>query len=60
MEGPFRTEPAGKDLFVVDTALHPTHQMLNVSRRGHLRRSLVLLRILPEILESFHHVSSSP
>lgn len=47
------TNPAGKHLFVVDIALHPTHQVLNVSRCGHLGRSSVMFRILPQILESF-------
>ena len=47
----YRTDPAGKHLFVVDIALHPTHQVLNVSRRGHLGWSSVMFRILPEVLE---------
>ena len=47
-----RTNPAGEHSFVVDIALNPTHQMLNVRRRGHFGRSLVVFRILPEILES--------
>lgn len=47
----YRTDPAGKHLFVVDIALHPTHQVFNVSRRGHLGWSSVMFRILPQVLE---------
>lgn len=47
----YRTDPAGKHLFVVDIALHPTHQVFNVSRRGHFGRSSVMFRILPQVLE---------
>lgn len=46
-----RTDSAGEDLFIVDIALHPTHQMLHVGRRRHLGRSLVMFRILPEVFE---------
>ena len=45
------TKAAGEDLFVVDTALYPAHQMLNVFRSRHLCRSLEVFRILPQILE---------
>lgn len=45
------TDPARENLFVVDIALHPTHHLLDVRRRRHLGRPLVVLAILPEVLE---------
>jgi hypothetical protein len=43
---------AGKHSFVVNVALNPSHQVFNISRRWHFGRPFVVLRILPEILES--------
>jgi hypothetical protein len=43
---------AGKHSFVVNVALNPSHQVLDISRRWHFGRPFVVLRILPEILES--------
>jgi hypothetical protein len=45
------TDPGRKHLLVVDVALNPCHQLLDVSRRGHLGRLLVVLRILPQVLK---------
>lgn len=45
------TDAAGKHLLVVDIALHPGHQMLDIFRCRHLGWSLEVLRILPEVLE---------
>lgn len=45
------TQPAGEHLLIVDIALHPTHQMLDILRSRHLGRALVILRVLPQILE---------
>src|SRR3569833_206917 len=44
-------DAAGEDGFVVDIALHPGHQLLDVSRRRHLGGLLVVLVVLPEVLE---------
>lgn len=46
------TDPAWKHLLVVDIALHPTHEMLNIFWCWHLGWSLVILRVLPEVFES--------
>lgn len=45
------TGPAGEHLLVVDVALHPVHQVLDVSWCRHLGWTLVVLRVLPEIFE---------
>lgn len=36
-----------EDLLVVDAALTPGHQVLDILRRRHLRGSFVVLRVLP-------------
>ena len=41
------TNSAWKHLFIVDIALHPRHQMLNVLWRRHLCRLLEVLIVLP-------------
>ena len=46
------TDTAGEHGFIVNVALCPCHQMLNVLRGWHLRRSFEVLGILPEVLES--------
>ena len=46
-----RTDSAGKHLLVVDVALHPAHQVLDVLRRRHFRWALEVLRVLPEVFE---------
>jgi len=53
-----RTNSAWEYSFVINIALNPAHQMLNVRRCGHFGRSLVVFRILPEILESKGDVKS--
>ena len=45
------TNPARKHLFVVDIALDPCHQMLDIFRRRHLGRSLEILRVLPQVFK---------
>lgn len=54
------TDSAGEHLLVIDVALDPSHQVLDVLWCGHLGWSLVVLRILPEILESTQMVSRGP
>lgn len=44
-------DAARQHRLVVDVALHPPHQLLDVRRRRHLRRPLVRLAVLPEVLE---------
>jgi hypothetical protein len=51
------TDSAGEHLLVVDVALDPGHQVLDVFRCRHLGWALVILRVLPEILESIRIVS---
>lgn len=46
------TYPAREHRFVVDIALDPCHQMLDIFRCRHLGRSLEILRVLPKIFES--------
>lgn len=41
------SNPAWEDLLVVDAALDPVHQVLDVFRRGHLGWALVCLVVLP-------------
>lgn len=53
------TNTARENCFVVDVALNPAHQLLDVCRRGHFRRPLVVLGVLPQILKS-GPVSVSP
>ena len=50
-----RTDLARKHLFIVDVALNPAHQMFDIIRGGHFRRTFVILRVLPEILEPEQH-----
>ena len=45
------TYPAREHRFVINIALDPCHQMLDIFRRRHLGRSLEILRVLPEIFE---------
>lgn len=45
------TNPAWEDGFVINIALDPSHEMLDVCRSGHFSRSLVILRILPQIFK---------
>ena len=51
------TDSAGEHLFIIDVALHPAHQVLNIFRGGHLGGPLVILRVLPEVFESVSGVS---
>lgn len=46
-----RTDTAGKHRLIVNIALNPSHELLNVGRRWHLRWSLVVLRVLPQVLK---------
>ena len=46
------TYPAWKHLLIVDVALDPSHQMLNILRSWHLGWTLELLLVLPQVLES--------
>lgn len=46
------TDSAGEHLLVIDVALYPAHQMLNVFWGGHLGWTLVILRVLPEVFKS--------
>jgi hypothetical protein len=55
------TDSRGKHSLVIDVALHPGHQMLDILGRRHLCRPLVLSAVLPEILElvcGFHFRAS--
>lgn len=45
------TNSAGEHLLIVDITLHPAHQMLDIFWSRHLGWSLVVLRVLPEVLE---------
>ncbi len=45
------TNAAGEHRFVVDIALNPCHEMLDIFGCRHLSRTLVILRVLPQILE---------
>ena len=51
------TDSAGEHLFIIDVALHPAHQVLNIFRGGHLGGPLVILRVLPEVFEPISGVS---
>jgi len=54
--------PGGKDLLVVDIRLYPAHEVLDVFGSRHLRGTLVLPLVLPEVLEfvcSLHLGASS-
>ena len=42
---------AWEDGFVVNVALNPSHQVLDVGWSWHLRWTLEVLRILPQVLE---------
>jgi hypothetical protein len=42
----------GQDGLVVNIALYPRHELLNVGRRRHLGWALVVFVVLPEVLES--------
>jgi len=41
------TYPTRKHGLIINIALDPRHQMFDVFRRGHLRGSLEVLRVLP-------------
>lgn len=49
--GEGHADAARQHRLVVDVALHPAHQLLDVGRRRHLRRPLVRLAVLPEVFE---------
>jgi len=42
----------GEHALVVDVPLYPAHQLLDVGGCRHLRRALVCLAVLPEVLKS--------
>ncbi len=46
-----RTNSAWKHGLIVDIALNPSHQVLDVCWRRHLSRSLVVLGVLPEVFK---------
>lgn len=46
-----RTDSAWEQLFVVDITLRPRHEVFNVLWCSHLRWTLEVFRVLPEILE---------
>jgi hypothetical protein len=46
------TNAAWEHLLVVDNALHPGHQMLDIAWSIHLGRLLEVFVVLPEVLES--------
>jgi hypothetical protein len=46
-----RTNATRENRLVVNIALDPSHQLLDVCRRRHLGRSFEVLGILPQILE---------
>ena len=45
------TDPTGKHLFVVNVALTPRHEMLNVFWCGHFGWALEVVGVLPQIFE---------
>lgn len=49
--GERHADAAGHDGLVVDRALHPRHELLNVRGRGHLGGFLVVVIVLPKVLE---------
>lgn len=56
-----RTNAAREDRLVVNAALDPAHELLDVGRRGHLGWPLVVFRVLPQVLEpASPPVSPSP
>lgn len=46
------TDAAWEGLFIVDIALYPSHQVLDILGSRHFRRSLEVFCILPEVLKS--------
>lgn len=46
------TDLVGEVLFVIEEALGPVHQGIDVLWRGELRGSFVLDAVLPQVLES--------
>jgi hypothetical protein len=46
------TDATGEHLLIVDIALYPSHEVLDVFGSRHLGRPLEVLRVLPEVLES--------
>lgn len=46
-----RTNSTGKNSLVVNVALHPGHQLLDVGRGSHLGWTLVVFAILPQVLK---------
>lgn len=53
--GEGHADARGQHALVVDVALDPAHELLDVGRGGHLGRALVGLVVLPEVLESVSH-----
>jgi hypothetical protein len=51
------TDATGKHLLIVDIALYPTHEVLNVFGGRHLGWPLEVLRVLPKVLEPERMVS---
>lgn len=51
-----RTDTTWEHSFVVNVALDPAHQMLDVRWSRHLRRSFVIFGILPQVLEPINHI----
>ena len=49
--GEGHADAAGHDGLVVDVALDPGHELLDVGGRGHLGRALEVLVVLPQVLE---------
>lgn len=49
--GGFLTDSAREDALVVNSALHPGHQVVDVVRRRHFRGLLIVLAVLPQVLE---------
>lgn len=46
------TDSAREHGFVVNVALHPAHEVLNVFWRRHLGGPFVVFRVLPEVFKS--------
>lgn len=46
------TDSAGEHLLIIDVALYPAHQVLDVFGCRHLGRTLVVFRVLPEVFKS--------
>jgi hypothetical protein len=48
------TDTAWECRFIVNVALYPRHQVLDILGCGHLGWSLEVFRVLPEVFESEH------